>query len=392
MARALLAEPAEVVAATLAHCADAAVLDAVISALPVSVQQMFLARFAPALPPATRAAILAVTQREGPRNAAPSGKADTGPAPGRPALGRQPDSTERTPPLPDPQPPRRRFDHRAPDTAAPPVGVPRPSRHPDVAGAALRPVAQASGASAPLTPATAAGSDPDEPKRARGASNIPDMSAVSPSERIGAEAQPSSAAWPTQWGGLVYLVTLALRLGMPEALWRIGVSEGAALSAMLGTISGAPDDPASAALAAEYPRRPEPLGPVPDWAREEFCATLTTAANALAGTDLGARIETAHAALAEDGSWRLPEWGAAVLVVTLAEMIGRPLDAAAVADLFGIAGKVEIGARIIHVRLPSDTIDFDIRRAGLDANPGHLPWLDRRLEITFGAGEEDWAG
>jgi hypothetical protein len=53
---------------------------------------------------------------------------------------------------------------------------------------------------------------------------------------------------------------------------------------------------------------------------------------------------------------------------------------------------VEIGPDLICVRLPLSAIDLDIRRAGLDANPGLLPWLDKRLVIAFGSGEEVWLG
>lgn len=391
LARTLLAEPADVVAAALGHCAEAGVLDQVISALPLSVLHTIFARFASALPPAIRGEILAVTERADTQDRAPTDQPEDGETQNQPAPGRASGSAGRSPRHEQAQP-TRRSEHHAAEPVARTGGLPRSGPRPGSMVAAMPPAAQASGLSAPARPAKRAGPDPDNPMPARRTGDVPDMRGAPPPEQIGIEAQPSSAAFPTRWGGLVYLVTLAIRLGMPEALWRIGMPEGTALSAMLGTISGAPDDPASAALAAEFPRRPAPLGPVPDWARREFCTTLTTAARDLAGTDLCARIETCHAALAEDVSWRLSEWGAAVLVATLEELIGRPLDAKALTDLLGIAGEIEIGARLIHVRLPSEAIDFDIRRAGLDTNPGLLPWLDKRLEVAFGSAEEDWAG
>ncbi|WP_374298309.1 hypothetical protein [Paracoccus sp. (in: a-proteobacteria)] len=389
----LLDEPADVVAATLGHCAEAGLLDKVISALPPSVQQTLLARFATALPPDIWAAILAVVERASPEDPALADEAEGGPAQELPAQRRASDSARRTPRQHDrAQPPRQRFERHAPDPAARPRGVPRPDCHPGHAASARPTAMQASDASTTPLPAAQAGPDPGPRMRARRLGNIPNMGIVPPPESIRAEAGSPSTAHPTRWGGLVYLVTLAIRLGMPEALWRIGVPEGSALPAMLAKISGAPDDPVSAALASEFPRPPAPLGPVPNWARREFCTTVTAAARDLAGTDIGARIETRRAALAEDGSWRLPEWGAAVLVATLGELIGRTLDARALTGLLGIAGEIEIGDRLIRVRLPSDAVDFDIRRAGLDADPGHLTWLGKRLEIAFGSGEEDWAG
>jgi hypothetical protein len=37
----------------------------------------------------------------------------------------------------------------------------------------------------------------------------------------------------------------------------------------------------------------------------------------------------------------------------------------------------------IEVRLPMEQIDLDVRRAGLDASPGWIPWLQRRMTLTF---------
>lgn len=393
LAEKLLGEPADVVAATLVHCADAAVLGEVISALSPDVQHTLLARFASALPPAIRAVFLAVAERAGMRNPAPADKAEPGPTPDLPAHERPSDSAERTPTLDqEVPPPRRQVEHRAQNPAAWPDALRPPLRSSGPAVAARPPIARVPGVPAPDQSAAHQETPPVDLAPARRMSPVPDITPTLPPERNGAEAQPSSAGYDTQWGGLVYLVTLAFRLGMPEALWRIGVPEGSALSAMLATISGAPEDPLCAALAPGARLRPAEFPAVPDWARVEFCTTITAAARDLAGTDLGARIEPCRAALAEDGRWCLPKWGAAALVATLAEMIDRPLDARALTDLLGIAGEIEIGPRLILVRLPSDAVDFDIRRAGLDVNPGLLPWLDKRLEIEFGAAEEDWAG
>lgn len=387
----LLAGPGEVVAGTLGHCAEAGVLDEVISALPPSVLHILAARFATALPPAIRAGILTVAERTGTRHPAPAHEAEADPAQDPPAHQRLSDSTDPVQrPRGETSPSRRQSEDHAPDPAPLPGGAAHPDRTLGPSAAADPRAGQAADGPVPHRPAKRAAPPSGNPVPAR--RTVPDMKTAPPPERIGSEVQPPPATIPTRWGGLVYLVALAMRLEMPEALWRIGVAEGAALSAMLATISGAPDDPASAALAPEFPRRPAPLGPVPDWARREFCTTVTAAARDLTGTDLGTRIETCRAALAEDCSWRLPEWGAAVLVATLENMIGRTLDARALIGRLGIAGEVEIAPALIRVRLPPEAIDFDIRRAGLDADPGLLPWLDKRLVIEFGSAEEDWAG
>ncbi|WP_026155520.1 hypothetical protein [Paracoccus sp. N5] len=383
----LLDEPAEVVAETLGHCAEAGVLDEVISALPPPVLHTLAARFATALPPAIRAKILAVVERAG--RPQPEHRAEPRSAQDPPAYQQPSEQADPTRPWRDELPSQRQSDDHAPSPAAPPASAP----HPDPSlepSTATHPAARAVEVPVPRRPATPAAPHAEETVLAR--RTIPNGDSAPLPERARTETEAPSAALPTGWGGLVYLVTLAMRLGMPEALWRIGVAEGAALSAMLATISGAPDDPASAALTHEFPRRPAPLGPVPDWARREFCATVTAAARALTGAELAPWIETCRAALAEGGAWHLPEWGAAVLIATLESLIGRPLDAPALTELLGIAGEVEVGSRLIRVRLPPEAVDFDIRRAGLDADPGLLPWLDKRLVVEFGSAEEDWAG
>jgi hypothetical protein len=33
--------------------------------------------------------------------------------------------------------------------------------------------------------------------------------------------------------------------------------------------------------------------------------------------------------------------------------------------------------------MPMEAIDIDLRRAGLDLDPGFLPWLGRKVEFVF---------
>jgi hypothetical protein len=41
------------------------------------------------------------------------------------------------------------------------------------------------------------------------------------------------------------------------------------------------------------------------------------------------------------------------------------------------------GAERIDVILAADAVDFAVRRAGLDRDPGWLPWLGGELRFTF---------
>ncbi|MEO8679065.1 MAG: hypothetical protein ABI665_08465, partial [Vicinamibacterales bacterium] len=37
----------------------------------------------------------------------------------------------------------------------------------------------------------------------------------------------------------------------------------------------------------------------------------------------------------------------------------------------------------IEVRMPMSAIDLELRRAGLDRDPGYVPWLDRHVRVVF---------
>jgi hypothetical protein len=42
----------------------------------------------------------------------------------------------------------------------------------------------------------------------------------------------------------------------------------------------------------------------------------------------------------------------------------------------------------LRVVMSHQTVDIDHRRAGLDHDPGHVPWLGRCLRFEFAGGEE----
>ena len=50
---------------------------------------------------------------------------------------------------------------------------------------------------------------------------------------------------------------------------------------------------------------------------------------------------------------------------------------------FRIPGRAYRSSRHLDVVLPMDRIDIDVRRAGLDRNPGWIPWLERTVRVEF---------
>jgi hypothetical protein len=52
-------------------------------------------------------------------------------------------------------------------------------------------------------------------------------------------------------------------------------------------------------------------------------------------------------------------------------------------DFLAIPGEIELAPESMTVRLPLERVDLRVRRAGLDADPGWVPWLGRRVRIVF---------
>jgi hypothetical protein len=66
--------------------------------------------------------------------------------------------------------------------------------------------------------------------------------------------------------------------------------------------------------------------------------------------------------------------------------IGQPGRAGSdhlVDDFLAIPGEIELAPESMTVRLPLERVDLRVRRAGLDADPGWVPWLGRRVRIVF---------
>lgn len=207
--------------------------------------------------------------------------------------------------------------------------------------------------------------------------------------------EPSGAIsvpqYSTRFGLLPCLITVAMRLDLPKRLWRIGVPEGAVLSSVAGVIIGDPSDPIAAILAPEFPGPAPPVPPLPDWARAEITDAISGAAAELTGHAVtGATIEMRRMSLAKEVEWRLSEWGAATLL-SVAEAMLEGDSGGDLAPRLRAPGVIEIQPETIAVRLPLEAVDLDLRRAGLDHDPGWLGWLERRMTLQFGTDEEDWA-
>ena len=182
----------------------------------------------------------------------------------------------------------------------------------------------------------------------------------------------------SNWCGLLYLVNIAQRISMPEIFWRVGVSEGDALREALMAISGEADT-ATDCLSPSFPNTPEPIPPQPDWARQE----LNTELEARMSAETTRRAAAIVSSLQTEPGWELASSGASALLALAEEALGQTLDQDDWNRIFGLPGRIVVDEAEITVFQEIDAIDLEVRRAGLDANPGWLPWLDKTLTFVF---------
>jgi hypothetical protein len=210
-------------------------------------------------------------------------------------------------------------------------------------------------------------------------------------------AVDTAGSFATAVGGVVGLVALALELELPEILWCAGVPEGSAVARALACLVDAADrdDPLLAVLAGAleppYAPPPPPSPPLAAWAVDEIAAKVVDALGralarrgdvrtpdtlepAVAAIDLGAGAATA--AMHEQQLAR-------VLAAAACARLDTAWALAPVRALAARRGRVVIDADAVVVELPLAAVDVDVRRAGLDANPGRVPWLGRAVRILY---------
>ena len=255
-------------------------------------------------------------------------------------------------------------------------GAPLPGGHEDRADAAGTPAPGSgprSGALAEATTRPGATSESPDPAAGRGIRTSADPVADGPARLASEEADdgpggpapaeetdragPGPPGLPTGWGGLLFLLNLAPAAGLPHAVLADpdlgGRSLPWLLQAVAVTLLPVPgDDPALAAFAGLGPAEPSP------W---------------LAGLPATAGERRAVGRLAE-------RWAQAA-----ASALGRPASegAATVRTLAARRGTVVFAPAWIEVVLALDEVDVDVRVAGLDLDPGWVPWLGCVLRFRY---------
>ena len=176
------------------------------------------------------------------------------------------------------------------------------------------------------------------------------------------------AGHPTAWGGLVYLLATAPAAGLPDAVLADPVLAGRPAPWMLLQLTRRLCD-ARATGADDHTADPEP-DPADD-----------PAVRVLAGLPSGPVPEGAPTSAERD---RIDEYARRWAAATAARL-GTEQDAAAVVTrLAARAGTIEAVPGWVEFRLSLDDVDPAVRRAGLDVDPGFVPWLGAVVVIRYG--------
>jgi hypothetical protein len=370
-----------------------------------------LAQVAAAMPAHAGAVALALARRAA-RAEAEAARPDAGAAqpggaaasaPAAPALAGAPDagSIERPGGPATTTPPAAPAAADAPSPSAAAVEPLAPPAPPDDATAATA-IADDGGRAAVSAASTTA--LPAEPAR-RGEAPIPPPAPTAPLDPRAAEGAPAPAprsdgvAIETRYAGLFYLIGRVLELDLAEALWAAGAPEGDVLAHAAAAILADDGDPAWRWFGGAFDRVPL-LPALPAWAIGEVSAAVqhglgrrlvafgvTRTPDALGAELDGLAAAVPRPAPGDPATAHLVARVAAALAALVAARLRRPPSWPLLREVVARPGRAIVTPDAVRVILSAALVDLDHRRAGLDQDPGHVPWLGRRVHLEFAGGE-----
>lgn len=202
----------------------------------------------------------------------------------------------------------------------------------------------------------------------------------------------------TAWAGLFYLLRAALEIDAAEALWTAGLPEGAVLAEVARAILAVDDDPAWRWFGGCFDRPPPALA-VAAWQLDEIRATTShalgrhlvhharvTTPEALASelAALGADLAVPHG---PGPTAALLRHLAAVLAGAACGRLRVPASWSMLRAIAARPGRLIATRDRLTVVMAASAVDLDHRRAGLDHDPGYVPWLRRQVGFEFAGGE-----
>jgi hypothetical protein len=187
----------------------------------------------------------------------------------------------------------------------------------------------------------------------------------------------------TDLAGIWYLARLVSELELAELLWQIGVREGDFLAHVVATIAGVERDPACSWFGGVFDREPE-LDPIAAWAHQEIDSKLSATLERL-GLEPPAQLRSAlrcSVAGTDPRTADIVVRCAAAIAALFCTRLDGDVDLERLRCQLRVPGRMEL-ADPLRVLMPMERIDIDLRRAGLDLDPGYLPWLQRKVVLSF---------
>ncbi len=215
---------------------------------------------------------------------------------------------------------------------------------------------------------------------------------------ISAEYAPAPNILTTRYAGLFYLLNPILELELPELLWCAGIDEGIFLWHMCRLLlgEGAADDPAPSVLSIAGGKVAPRLTNIPEWAAAEVKLKTSAALQQMYNrrnstifvTETAGEIQKAMQSLhlfdKQGGASELLLHCAAISVLGFSIRLGETFEADSYRQYMQFPGRVEWPAQDeIRVYMAMENVNSRIRLAGLDFNPGYLPWLKRKLVFEY---------
>jgi hypothetical protein len=205
----------------------------------------------------------------------------------------------------------------------------------------------------------------------------------------------------TSFAGVFYLAGRVLEIELAERLWAAGAPEGSVLAHTAAAITGTIADPAWAWFGGAFYQAP--VAPdLPAWAAAEVVDTVQHALGrrlvrygiSLSPAELDAQLEK----LASEMSLpfdlaptlrRVVCRSAAALCLIVGARLQREASLDALLAICTRPGRLLLAPNALHVIMNVASVDIEHRRAGLDHDPGHVPWLGRSVQIEFVGAESE---
>lgn len=207
----------------------------------------------------------------------------------------------------------------------------------------------------------------------------------------------------TQAAGLAFLINILLRIELPEILWCAGLDERRYLHDVFQSFTAMfkVDDRIPEILSGYAFTEENTAATLEEWADREIKqkVLLRLQKNVLSETQLinfnniQSQFEPwfyqAKQLSGESLYCQNVAWNCATLVAVFFIFISDDEQSKNTLEYFLLqSGRVYFDEEKIDICFSTPTSDIRLRRAGLDLNPGYLPWLEKQLEFSYPDSEE----